>query len=165
MGGGLEGQTELLPRGPGRRGDLLGPVAMALQRLGGEVMPGEHALDPAVIDGIMVAVSDNPRLFASGEGMGQGRKHDELPDAPGQEHVRTGLPPRMRQGAPTDQAQEPIAPKAPQIPPQPPLVDPSLLTLLSQGPLALENRANSLIAANASGYPTVSRTKRGSCGA
>jgi hypothetical protein len=68
-----------------------------------------------------------------------------LLDMPGQEHVRTRLPPRMRQGAPIDQAQEAITPKAPQIPPQPPIVDAGLLTLLPQGPLACEHRANGLI--------------------
>lgn len=123
----------------------MGPVAMALQRLGGEVMLGEHALDPAVIDGIVVAVSNDPRQFARGEGMGQSQTHDELLDVPGQEHVRTRLTPRVRQGAPINQAQDAITPKAPQIPPQPPIVYAGLLTLLPQGPLAFENRADGLI--------------------
>jgi hypothetical protein len=118
---------------------------VALQRLGGEVMLDEHALDPTMVDGIVVAVSNDPRQFASAEGMGQGQAHDELLDVPGQEHVRPRLAPRMRQGAPIDQAQEAITPKAPQIPPHPPLVHAGLVTLLAEGPLACEHRAHGLI--------------------
>ena len=51
----------------------------------------------------------------------------------------------MRQGAPIDQAQEAITPKAPQIPPQAPIGDTGLVTLLAEGPLACEHRANGLI--------------------
>jgi hypothetical protein len=124
---------------------LLSPLAMALQRLGGEVMPSEHALDPAVIDGIVVAVPQHPRQFASGQGMGHGQPHDMLLDVLGQEDCRRRLSPCMRQGAPIDQPQEVIASKAPQIPPQPPIVDPGLLTLPPRGPLTFQNRANGLI--------------------
>src|SRR5918912_1356591 len=54
--------------------------------------------------------------------------------------------PCMRQGAPVHQAQETTAPKALQIPPEPPIVHPGLLTLPPQGPLAFGHRANGLIA-------------------
>ena len=52
----------------------------------------------------------------------------------------------MGQGAPIDEAQETIALKASQITPQAPIIDPSQLALLWQGPLALQHRANGLIA-------------------
>jgi hypothetical protein len=41
----------------------------------GEVMLREHSLDPTLIDGRAVAVSDHPRQFTSGEGMGDGPSH------------------------------------------------------------------------------------------
>jgi hypothetical protein len=130
LSGRLEGQAELFPGRPWERGDLRGPVVMALQDLRGEVMLSEHPLNPAVIDGIPIAVPDNPRQLASGEGMGDGQTDDVLLKMPGQEVLHGGLTPRMGQGAPINQAQEPIAPKTPQIPPQPPIIHPGPLTLL-----------------------------------
>jgi hypothetical protein len=111
--GRFEGQTELLPRRPGWCGSLLGPVVMEPQGVGGEVMLGEHSLDPTVIDGVVVAVSDDPRQFPSGEGVGDGQTRDVLPNVSRQEDLHRGLPPGVTQGAPIDQAQEAIAPKAP----------------------------------------------------
>jgi hypothetical protein len=93
----------------------------------------------------MVAVPHNPRQFASGKGMSHGQPHDMLLDVPREEHRCPRLPSCMRQGAPIDQAQEAAAPKAPQIPPQPPIVHPGLLALLPQGLLAFEHGANGLI--------------------
>lgn len=80
-------------------------------------MLGEHALNPAVIDGITVAIPHNPRQFASGTGMGHSQPDDVLLDVAGQEDVRPRLPPCMRQGAPVNQAQETTASTASQIPP------------------------------------------------
>jgi hypothetical protein len=105
----------------------------------------EHSLNPAVIDGIAIAVPDYPRQLASGEGMGHGQTHDVLLKMPGQEVLHGGLAPRMGQGAPIDEAQEPIAPKPLQIPPQPPIIHPSPLALLPQGAFTLQHRAESLI--------------------
>jgi hypothetical protein len=80
-------------------------------------MLGEHALNPVAIDRIAIAVSNDPRQFASGEGLGRVETHNKPLVMPGQEHVRTRFPPRMGQGGPIDEAQEAIVPKAPQIPP------------------------------------------------
>jgi hypothetical protein len=55
---------------------------MALQDLRGEVMLREHPLNPAMIDGIAIAVPDNPRQLASGEGMREGQPHDVLLNGP-----------------------------------------------------------------------------------
>jgi hypothetical protein len=126
----LEGQAKLLPRRPRERGDRLGPLVMALQDLRGEVMLGEHPLNPTVIDGIAIAIPDNPRQLASGEGMGDGQTDDVLLNRPGQEVLHGRLTPHMGQGAPIDQAQEASTPKAPQIPPQPPIINPGPLALL-----------------------------------
>jgi hypothetical protein len=84
VGGGLEGQGELVPRRPRQRWGLLCPVAMVLQDVGGEVMLFEHSLNPAVINGIVKAVPDHPRQFASGKGMGNGQTDDALLNMPGQ---------------------------------------------------------------------------------
>jgi hypothetical protein len=46
----------------------------------------------------------------------------------------------VTQAAPVDQAQKAMAPKAPEIPPQSPVVDPGLLTLLAEGPLTRQQR-------------------------
>jgi len=62
--------------------------------------------------------------------MGDSQTNDVLQNMPGQEVLHGRLPPRMGQGAPIDQAQETIAPKAPQITPQTPIVNPGLLALL-----------------------------------
>ena len=85
-----------------------------------------------MIDGIVIAVPDNPRQLTSSKGMGDRQPHDVLLDVSGQESSDGGLPPRMGQGAPIDQAQEACPPKAPQITPQPPVVHPGLLALLTR---------------------------------
>jgi hypothetical protein len=90
---------------------------MEPQGLRGEVMLGEHALDPPVIDGIVVAVSDDPRQFPSREGVGEGQPHDVLPNVSGQEGLHRRFPSGVTQGAPIDQAQEAMPPKAPEITP------------------------------------------------
>jgi hypothetical protein len=46
---------------------------MEPQSVRGEVMLSEHALDPTVIEGIVVGVSEDPRQFPSGEGVGDGQ--------------------------------------------------------------------------------------------
>jgi hypothetical protein len=95
----------------------------------------EHPLNPAVIDGIAIAIPHDPRQLASGEGMGDGQTDDVLLNRPGQEVLHGRLAPHMGQGAPIDQAQEPIALKGTQIPPQTPITNPGPLALLPQGPL------------------------------
>jgi hypothetical protein len=81
----LEGQAKLLPRRSRERGDLCGPVVMAPQDLRREVMLGEHALNPPMIDGIAIALPDNPRQLASGEEMGDGQTDDVLLNGPREE--------------------------------------------------------------------------------
>ena len=70
----------------------MGPVVMEPQGPRGEVMLGEHAPDPTVINGIAVAVSDDPRQFPCGEGVGNGQTHDVLPNVARQEELHRGLP-------------------------------------------------------------------------
>jgi hypothetical protein len=90
---------------------------MALQGFREEVMLGVHALNPAGIDGRVGAVPNHPRQCASGTGMGHGQPNDMRLEVPGQEDLRSRFPPRMGQGAPIDQIQQAIAPKALQNPP------------------------------------------------
>ena len=54
----------------------------------------EHPLNPAVIDGIAIAVPDHPRQLASGKGMGDGQTDDVLLKMPRQEVFYGRLPPR-----------------------------------------------------------------------
>jgi hypothetical protein len=58
-------------------------------------MPLEHPTDATVIDGIVIAVPDNPRQFTIGKGLGDRQLHDVLLDVPGQEFFNEGLPPRV----------------------------------------------------------------------
>jgi hypothetical protein len=58
---------------------------MAPQDLRREVMLGEHALNPPMIDGIAIALPDNPRQLASGEEMGDGQTDDVLLNGPREE--------------------------------------------------------------------------------
>jgi hypothetical protein len=89
---------------------------MALHHLRGEVMAGEYALNPAVIDGSVVAIPHDPRQFANGKGMRHGQPNDVWLDVPGQQDVRPRLPSCMGQGAPVHQAQQATTLKALQIP-------------------------------------------------
>jgi hypothetical protein len=68
------------------------------------MMLGEHALNSAVIDGIVVAVPHNPRQLASGNEMGHAQPHDMLLEVPRQKYCCSRLPPCMRQGTLIDQA-------------------------------------------------------------
>jgi hypothetical protein len=72
---------------------------MEPQGVGGEGMLGEHTLNPMAINGIVLAVSDDPCPFPSGEG-GSGQAHDGLSNASGQEELHCGLPPGVTQCAP-----------------------------------------------------------------
>ncbi len=100
----LDGQAELLPGRPGECGRLLRAVVMEPQGLRGELMLREHALDPPVIHGIVVAVADDPRQFPRGEGVGEGQPDDVLLKMSGQEGFHRGPPPGVTQGAPIEQA-------------------------------------------------------------
>ena len=62
----LDGQAELLLRRQREHRDLCGPVVMEPQGLRGELMLREHALDPTVINGIVVAVANDPCQFPRG---------------------------------------------------------------------------------------------------
>jgi hypothetical protein len=119
---------------------------MELQGFRGEVMLGEHALNPTVINSIVVAVSDDPRQFPRGEGMGEGQPHDVLPKVSGQKGFHRGSPSGVRERAPINQAQEAMAPKASEIAPQSPIVDPGPSALLAEGPLTGQHRAKGFIA-------------------
>jgi hypothetical protein len=68
-----------------------------------------------------------------------------LLNVPGQAYVCRRLAPGMGEGMPIEQAEQASTPKASQISPQPPIIDPGLVALLPQGPLACEHRANGLI--------------------
>jgi hypothetical protein len=144
--GGLEEQAERWLRRPRGSGGLLGSEAMALQRVGGEVMRREHPLNPAVIDGVTITIADNAREFTSTKGRRDRQPHDVLLDMVGEEGLYGGPAPRMGYGASIDQAQEAGTPQAPQIPPQPPVVHAGLLALLHQGSFACQDRPNGLIA-------------------
>ena len=63
-----------------------------------------------------------------------------LLNKPGQGVLHGRLAPHMGQATPIDQAQESIAPKALQIPPQTPITNPRPLALLPQGPLTLKQQ-------------------------
>jgi hypothetical protein len=119
---------------------------MALQHVRREVMLREHPLNPAVIDRLVIALPDNPGQLARRKGTRDRQPHDVLLDGSGQEGLCGGLAPRMRQGAPIDQAQEARVLQAPEITPQPPVAHPGLLALLDQGPLACQHGANGRIA-------------------
>ena len=56
---------------------------MTLQGICGEVMVGKHALNPPMIDGIVVALPNNLCQFVSRKGMSHGQPHDMLLDVPG----------------------------------------------------------------------------------
>jgi hypothetical protein len=58
---------------------------MALQDLREQVMLFEHPLNPPMINGIAIALPDDPRQLASGEGMGDGQTHDVLLKGPREE--------------------------------------------------------------------------------
>jgi hypothetical protein len=68
-----------------------------------------------------------------------------LLNGPGQAYVCRRLAPGMGEGTPIEQAEQAITPNAPQISPQPPIIDPGLVARLPQGPLACEHRANGLV--------------------
>jgi hypothetical protein len=146
VGGGLAGQAELWRRRPRGRGGVLGPEAMALQGLRGEVMRREHPLNAAVIDRVAITRPDHPCQRARRKGRRDRQPHDLWLDGAGQEGLCGGLAPRMGQGAPIDQAQEARPPKAPQVPPQPPVVQPGPWALLDEGPLTRQPGTNGLIA-------------------
>jgi hypothetical protein len=119
---------------------------MARQDLRGEVMLLEHPLNPAVIDGVAIAVLDNLRQLARGEGMRDGQPHDVRLHGPREEVLHGGLAPPIGPGALIDQAQEASPLKAPQVPPPPPIIDAGPLALLPQGPLTLQHRSEGFIA-------------------
>ena len=109
-------------------------------------MPIEHPTDAAVIDGIVIAVPDNPRQFAISEGMGDRQLHEVLLDVTRQELFDGGLAPRVGQLTAIDQPQEAITCKAAQVTPQPPIVEACLAAVLRKCTLLLQDRTNLLIA-------------------
>ena len=143
--------AERLPRRPRECGELGGPVVMARQDLRGEVMLGEHAPNPPVIDGIAIALPDYPRQLARGEGMGEGQTDEVLLHGPREEIEHGRLAPPVGPGALIAQAQEASPLKAPQVPPQPPIIEAGQWALLWEGPLAPQHRSDGFIAGQGCG--------------
>ncbi len=109
-------------------------------------MLGEHALNPPMINEIAIAVPDNPRQLACGEGVGDGQTDDVLLHGPREEVLHGRLAPPIGPGALIEQAQETRPLKAPQVPPPPPIIDADQSALLWEGPLALQHRSDGFIA-------------------
>jgi hypothetical protein len=119
---------------------------MALQDLWGEGMLLEPPLNPPVIDGVAIALPDDPRSLARGEGMGHGQTDDVLVNGSREEIEHRRLTPPIGPGAVIDQTQEASPLKALEVPPQPPIIDAGQLALLWEGPLALQHRSEGFIA-------------------
>jgi hypothetical protein len=99
-----------------------------------------------MINGITIALPDNPRQLARGEGMGHGQTDEVLLNGLREEIEHRRLTPPIGPGALIDQTQEASPLKALKVPPQPPIIDASQLALLWQGPLALQHRSEGFIA-------------------
>lgn len=143
---GLTGARARLVRRRRREGDLLRLVSMALQHVGGELMPLEPPADAPVIDGLAIALPDNPRQFAIREGMGDRQRHEVLLDVTRQERFNGGLAPGVGQLPAIEQSEEPSAGKAAEVTPQPPRVEARLAAVLRQRTLLLHDRTERFIA-------------------
>src|SRR5688500_9664223 len=78
--------------------------------------------------------------------MREGQPHDVRLQVSGQEGLHHRPPPEVAYSAPINQAQEAMALKAPEIPPQSPIIDSGLLALLAEGPLTRQHRPDGLTA-------------------
>jgi hypothetical protein len=119
---------------------------MALQRGRREPMLGEHPLDAAIIDRLVITLPDNPRQLARGERIGHGQPYNVLLDILGEPHIDGRPAAAMRKGAPIDQAEDPSPPKAPEIAPQPPIAQPREAAVLGEGPLLPSHGPNGFVA-------------------
>jgi hypothetical protein len=119
---------------------------MQLQHVRGEVMEVKHPPNAAMIHGNGVTGLDNPREFTGGEGMREGQADNLLLDRDRHLGFDRRLPAPMRQGASIQQTVEAIAPKPLQIPPQALVWKSGEVALLSEGPLALYDGTEGLIA-------------------
>jgi hypothetical protein len=109
-------------------------------------MPGEHPLDAAIIDWLVITLPDHPRQLARGERMSHGQPHDVLLDRLGKTYISRRPTTGMRKGAPIDQAEDPSPPKAPEIAPQPPIAQPREAAVRGEGPLLPSHGLNYLVA-------------------
>jgi hypothetical protein len=119
---------------------------MQLQHVRGEVMEVKHPPNAAMIHGNGVTGLDNPREFTAGEGMREGQADHLLLDRDGHLGFDRRLPASMLQGASIQQTVEAIAPKPLPIPPQALVRQSSEVALLEEGPLALYDGTECLIA-------------------
>lgn len=145
-GAGVKGQRELRVRRPGWKEGLLRLASTALQHLRGKLMPLKHPSDPTVVAGVAIALPDDPRQFAIGEGMCDRQLHEVLLDVTRQEFFDGGFPPRVGQVAAIDQSQEALTSKAAQVTPQPPIAETCRAAVLRERTLVLQDGANRLIA-------------------
>jgi hypothetical protein len=108
-------------------------------------MPIEHPTDATAINDAGIAVLDNPCQSAIGEGMGDLQGHDRQLVVTRQECFDGGLGPWMVPHTAINQSQEAIACKGAQLTPQPPVVDPHLLAVPTEGAFLRQNWMKSLI--------------------
>src|SRR6516165_126483 len=99
----------------------------------GEVMVGQYALDPTVIDRHVVAVPNNLGWLAHGKRMGDRQPNDLRLDRVGQPLFNGRLAPRLRPGALLQHPKNPRTLQAPQVPPETPIIKPRVLALLAEG--------------------------------
>jgi hypothetical protein len=109
-------------------------------------MPIKDPPNPAMIQRELVTGLDNPRQFPSGEGVRECEPHDLVLHMQRDAHVERGWAARMGQGSVIEEADKARALKALQISPQLVVGDTRRLALLGEGGLALENRAQPVIA-------------------
>jgi hypothetical protein len=105
----------------------------------------QDTLDPAVIDRHVIAVSDKVGQLTHGKRMGDRQPDNLLLDMVGQQLFNGRLAPRMQHGALVQQAEEPLALKAPPITPETPIIDPRVLTLLTEGAFPCQDRTQRFI--------------------
>ena len=145
-GGRFQGEIKLLPSGEGRERSLLRRLVMQTQRRGGQLMQIEDPPNPTMIDGERITGLDNPREFPSGEGVRESEPHDLVLHMKWDTHVERRRAARMGQSPVIEEADKARALKALQISPQLVVGDTRRLALLGEGGLALENRAQPVIA-------------------
>ena len=145
-GGRFKGEIRLRPSGEGRERSLVLRLVMQTQHRGGQLMQIEDPPNPTMIDGEFVTGLDNPREFPRGEGVRESEPHDLVLYMERYTYFNRGFAACMGQGPVIKQTDEARALKALQISPQLVVGDTRRLALLGEGGLALENRAQPVIA-------------------